>query len=171
MYGDTLAWKHFNQLRNPSTILKCVVFITTSRGLPYSIIQPLHISCNSSWWWLYNANQGSSQRRNCDNHICKQRIVFAWRYAFITSVYICASGRAFVPWESRLAVIVPATDDAVENVSGAGGWADVTMSKQSVVAPDISIVNSARNQPLSGGQLCPRRTGAAEVADEGDAWR
>ena len=43
------------------------------------------------------------------------------------------------------------------------------MSTQSVVPPDISMAHSARNQPLGGGQLCLRRTGIGEVADEGDA--
>ena len=43
------------------------------------------------------------------------------------------------------------------------------MSKQFIVPPDISIAHSARNELLGGGQLCPRRTGLGEVANEGDA--
>ena len=75
-------------------------------------------------------------------------IGFARIFAFITTAYICASDRALVPWESRLAEMGPSTDDAVENVSWAGGCGDVTMSKQSVVAPDRSSAHSARDQPL-----------------------
>jgi len=54
--------------------------------------------------------------------ICKQRIGFAWIFAFIATLYICALDRASVPWESRIsAEMGPGTDDAEENLSGAGG--------------------------------------------------
>ena len=96
--------------------------------IKYVILQSLHISCNSSIVDYRTRNKPAysqlvSVQSICDNKTCKNTsIEFAWIFPFIKTVYICASGRALLPWESRLsAEMFPATDDAVEYVSGAGG--------------------------------------------------